>query len=528
VQSRLARGKEQAIQRLDSAPRTGTHPVGALPACVAFIDALRDTSVSFCAWKSNEHLAAALAGQTDLDLLVDDTHACAFRVVAGRFGMKVLTPPKEGRFPATEHYLGLDEETGHFFHVHVQYRLVLGERFAKNYALPLEGEVLGAVTELDGVPVPRPDVELMILATRALLKYRARDAVKDAIGIRSPGVPDETIAEIAWLLRRTSIKAVHDYLCREGSVIPPAPIQGFLDAITHQRRPAVAIVRHRRALRRALLPYRRRSYGAARLVYSRGMWMRRRKLRLRPADDRMVPVTGGASVAFVGPDGSGKSTMTEAVADWLGWKLRTRVCYLGSKAPSRRSRALYVGFRALRRTHRASHARLPNHTALTEPVATARDAVRALHCLSIGRDRRRRYQRAAREERAGSIVIFDRFPLLELAQCDDRRLFDGPQIPSILPAAKTRITRHLAEAEARQYAAFHLPRNLVVLRVESDVAIARKPDHHRDELRAKCRVIAALGDHAAGTSGVAVTRIDASRPSSTVLAEIKPVIWDVI
>ena len=73
-------------------------------------------------------------------------HAAAFRAVAGRLGIKALIPPADGRHPATEHYLGLDDATGRLFHVHVQYLLVLGERYAKNYILPLEHAFLDGVT----------------------------------------------------------------------------------------------------------------------------------------------------------------------------------------------------------------------------------------------------------------------------------------------------------------------------------------------------------------------------------------------
>ena len=47
--------------------------------------------------------------------------------------------------------------------------LVLGERYVKNYHLPIEREFLDSVRLLDGVPVPSPELELGVLAVRALL-----------------------------------------------------------------------------------------------------------------------------------------------------------------------------------------------------------------------------------------------------------------------------------------------------------------------------------------------------------------------
>jgi thymidylate kinase len=501
---------------------------GALAGCLALVEALREKRVAFCAWKSNEHLAAALAGETDLDLLVDRADAPAFREVAGRLAVKALIPPADGRHPATEHYLGLDEATGRLFHVHVQYRLVLGERYAKNYILPLEQELLDGVTVLDGMPIPPADIELAILATRALLKYRFRDIVKDALRIRSPGVPIETRAEIAWLERRTTRAQLRARLESGDGVLPVGPICCFLETIESGRRSGVRLLRIRSQLRRALRPYRRRGYLRARVAYARGAWLRRRRLRRAAPDLRMMPVEGGASLALVGPDGSGKSTMANAIDSWLGWKLQTRVHYMGSKEPSSRSRALYMLFRALRRTHRASLARFEGRSRLTEPIASARDTVRALHSLSIGGDRARRYRKGVRDARSGRVVIFDRFPLDRLSPSADIRVFDGPQIASVLPGPMARVPRTLAAAEARLYGQFRLPEHVVLLCVDPDVAIARKPDHLREVLAAKCDALAVISELAEKVAGVQFARIDANRPSDQVLSDIKRVVWDVI
>jgi hypothetical protein len=499
-----------------------------LQAVIALVEGLLRARVSFCAWKSNEHLSAACAGDTDLDLLVDRAHAELLREVVAGLGIKALTPPVDGRHPATEHFLGLDDATGRLFHVHVQYELVLGEKYIKNYVLPLERELLDSPVPLAGIPVPRPEVELAILAARTLLKYRLRDVVKDTLHIRSPGVPAETRVEIDWLRSRTTIADVRAMLEAGEPVLPVAPICGLLETIDRTSRPGTAVFRFRTELRRALRQYRRRSRGRALLAYARGSWLRSRRLRGTPADLRMMPVAGGAAVALVGSDGSGKSTMAGDLDRWLGWKLQTRVCYLGSKAPSVRSRALYIAFRALRRTHRASTVRFQHGPQLSTPIAGARDTMRALHCLSIGRDRVRRYERAVRDARSGRVVIFDRFPMESLSGRDDHRLFDGPQIPSVLPAPRASVTQKLASAEARLYRHFRLPEHLLMLEVDPEIAIARKPDHLPEVVNAKCEALGELADLAEAAAGLSVARIDANQPADAVLRNVKDVLWHVL
>jgi hypothetical protein len=46
-----------------------------LPISAVLLSTLRQNGVRFAHWKSNLHLAEALAGETDLDLLIDESGA---------------------------------------------------------------------------------------------------------------------------------------------------------------------------------------------------------------------------------------------------------------------------------------------------------------------------------------------------------------------------------------------------------------------------------------------------------------------
>ena len=212
------------------------YPRGTLDAVAEVLDALADARISYCAWKSNEHLDAALAGQTDLDLLVDRADAAVLADVFGRHDIKRILPPPDMCHPATEHFLGFDRPSGELFHLHVQYQLVLGQKYIKNYTIPLERQFLQSVSLLHGVPVPRPELELAVLATRALLKYRVRDVVKDVLRIRSPGVPAETRQEIEWLEARTTIARVR-VASRRTPRRPPARSDLHVPRTTRDRAP---------------------------------------------------------------------------------------------------------------------------------------------------------------------------------------------------------------------------------------------------------------------------------------------------
>ena len=86
----------------------------------------------------------------------------------------------------------------------------------------------------------------------------------------------------------------------------------------------------------------------------------------------------------------------------------------------------------------------------------------------------------------------------------------------------------LAAAEVRIYRQFRLPEHVVLLRVDPEVAIARKPDHLRDVLVAKCDAFTAISEISGSVDGVTFARIDANRPSDLVLTDIKRAVWDVV
>jgi hypothetical protein len=511
--------------RLASKAAQGPEAIEALADLLTELDR---HAIRYCSWKSNEHLSEALMGRTDLDLLIDPAHAARFREIVERAGIKSLVHPPRAWFPGMQHLLGIDRPSGCLFHLHVHELLVVGERFVKNHHLPLEADILDSASLLDGVPVPSAELELGILVARSLLKYRARDVVKDILKIRTPGLPSSTRTEIDWLLAQTTSDRVAAALRATGNIVPAGVAREFLEAYQKDPREGMAFLRLRGRLRWRLRLHQRRSKIRAIVTYSATTWARRRRFRRRPPEIRMQPATGGLTIGIVGPDGSGKTTIATDLERWLGWKLQVRRYYLGSKQPSRASRWSYLAFRVLRRSRRsASGSRLVSSFA--EPIARARDLVLAFHHLSIGLDRRRRYRAGSRDAASGRVVIFDRFPLAFLGASSDHHLLDGPLIRSTITRPMGRVMRALAQGEERMYGGYRLPTHLVVLEVSPDVAITRKPDHRPEVISIKVRAmgeLATLAENRGGSLGV--VRIDANQPLSEVRRGVRSSVWDAL
>jgi thymidylate kinase len=489
---------------------------------MSLFHALEGSAVRYCVWKSNSHLDAALEGATDVDILVHRADANEFRRLVAACGAKALVAPPAEANPAMEHYLGFDDVSARQFHLHVHYELVLGRKHVKNHRLPIEPTLLATTRRLLDVRVPSAELELAILAARVLLKYRARDVVKDVLSIRSPGVPEELRLELAWLYGQTSVHELRASLRRAG-VIPASVVEALVRCLGASSRDGVSLVRLRAKLRRALRPYERHGRVSAHVRYVRGLLRRRRRFRRPTADLRLTPATGGRTIAVIGADGSGKSTTVSALEPWLGWKLQTSSAYLGSKQPSRRSTALYLVFRLLRRTHREASRARSRQAALVGGVAVARDVVFSLHFLSIARDRTRRIARGHRRARAGQVVVFDRYPVRPLSRALRDQIYDGSHITLTL-RSDNRCVRALARVEDRLYAACPLPDQLVVLDVDAAVAAARKPDHDADIIAAKADIARELVQRAEH-AGIDVERVDANQDFELVLAHVKRAVW---
>lgn len=486
----------------------------------AVLDDLERAGVAYCAWKSNSHLADALAGRTDLDLLVDRQDAARLAELLARHDLRRLEPSPGGRHAGVEHHLGMDRATTRLFHLHVHHRIVLGERHVKNVVLPLDEAFLGPRRWMTGVRLPPPAVELTVLGIRALLKVRARDLVKDTLRIRTHGVPGHIRDEVRWLLAQVDVGRVRPVCgaARLGTLA--GVLEEFLRRTAADERFGPTLWRMRRTTRRLLRDHARRSRAGVwaetvRVVLARRTWRRGAPHR------RMTPAVGGSVIALVGPDGAGKSTFAADLVDWLGWKLDVRAHYLGSKQPSRPSRALHLAFRALRRATRTVAG---GRGRLARPLGWLRDVVLAAHCLSIGRDRVRRHRRGRAAAQDGRVVVLDRFPVASCTGNPRHRVLDGPRIDVLLPDGGGLVAR-LARRERALYARVGSPDLVVALEVAPATALARKPDHDLDVLGLKALVTREL---VASPGGLRVVAVPTDGDLEQVRRAVRRVVWDAL
>jgi thymidylate kinase len=493
----------------------------ALATLVDLFSTLNQAGIRYCHWKSNIRLADAVNGRTDLDLLVAPEQGSAFRQILAAHHVQPLIAAPGRDYPDIENYLGFDAASGRFFHLHVHYQLVLGEQFVKNYRLPLMPHFFNSICLPDGVLIPAPEMELIVLSLRALLKYRDRDALKDILTIRAPGLPNHIRQEIDWLWDQTTSPRLQAALREVEHLIPTRLVLNFLQTVSCSPRDGWQLLRLRQQVRRGLRPYQHHHRLQASLIYFREAWRQRKRFGNANSRRKMTLPGGGQTVAFIGVDGAGKSTMCQLVKEWLGWKLDVHFYYLGSKQPSRRSRWLYLLFRIARRSQRSVSRQLGEQNWLARWLATGRQTLLYSHHLSLAHDRRRRYRAGLAQAAAGSLVIFDRYPLAAN--------LDGPKIQQLSNGDEGKVSRYLGAAEASIYRQMAPPDHYFLLNVSPEISRQRKPDHDPAVIQAKSQVLDRwLVAAERQASSAAVHGINANRPFDEVVQRLKTAVWQAI
>ncbi|PVE21056.1 hypothetical protein DC522_28675 [Microvirga sp. KLBC 81] len=394
----------------------------------SFAAQMASRDIRYCLWKSNEHLDAALAGNTDLDVLFDEEQRPSVVEALASAGFLEFKPIRMRRYPYIEDYLGLDPGTGKLVHVHAHFRLIVGESNVKSFHLPWEGEVLRTriLDSRSEICLANPENELLLLLVRTAIKARFRSAQEVVTLSSKSRVWSKEVREYEWLRERSSLKAVCALSERLLGAASVPPVRTLLEGLNGEALSELYVAGD-------LERFRNRSRSRAWLArwgtstaLKLGDRLRRRGLIDIPVR-RTAPEKAGIIVAILGADGSGKSTLTKNMAHLLSKKIDVLSLYLGSgQGTSSWMRwPLIVMRRQLARQSRGSErgASKPRGDAsVKKPLkAWLRDFGMSLWAVALAAEKRRKIYRAGRARSRGMIVVTDRYP-----QCTIEGYNDGP------------------------------------------------------------------------------------------------------
>lgn len=188
-------------------------------------------------------------------------------------------------------------------------------------------------------------------------------------------------------------------------------------------------------------------------------------------------------IAIVGADGSGKSTVCEAMLDVCRSYGPAEVRHLGMKsgALGRRIAALpLVGPLFFRKISKNAHAARDKEKKIPG-VATAA-VISVFSALRL-----RRFKQVLALRRSGVIVLSDRYP-----QIDVPGFFDGPGLSAARAEGVAVSWLSRREKAHFDWMVGHAPSLVIRLHVDLETAYSRKPDHRYESLKAKIDAVPKL------------------------------------
>jgi thymidylate kinase len=480
------------------------------------IKKLSTNEIRYCHWKSNSALSKVLKGETDVDLLIQRKYSDSFRMVMNELKFRPAGIQGDAPFPAVEHYFAMDDETGIFVHVHTYYRIITGESLSKNLHLPIEEMLLQNLREEASIPVPLKSAELVVFTIRMILKHTSVVELlmlsRDWKGVRR---------EIEWLLEGKStgetLKLVEYWL----PSVDPKLFSACIDAL---KAPASLF-------RRISLGLQLRTQLS---IYARNSWLRSwlsglhkfslmAYSRLSLSKRGMILQSGGAVIAFVGPEASGKSTLLTEIKHWLGEHFVIDQIHAGkpkSTLVTVLPNILLPFLRNALPTYRPSKINTREVSAeQSQKSPKVYPLISAIRSVYIAYDRRVLLSRAFARAANGSIVLCDRYPSIS------KGAPDGPQLQQfVIDPKQYPIQSWLAHTENRLYREIPAPDMVISLHVPLEVALLRNKNRGKEEPEDYVRFRHSLASNLE-YGNAPVYKINTDQPLYMTILEVKKNIW---
>ncbi len=483
------------------------------------IEELHAARIRYCHWKSNLALAESLDGKTDIDLLIHRQDAAQFRIILGRLRFRPAVTTGSDPFPSMEHYYALDEASGVLLHVHAYFRAITGESLTKNYHLPIEEMLLNNTRDEFSVRVPTKSAELLVFTIRIMLKHTSLAEL-----LLLYRYWNEVRPEIEWLLESGSIREASELA---DCWLPALDKDLFAECVLALKSPAPLLQRidFGLRLRSQLRPYRRHSifhnwFSGVRKFST--MFFRR----LHGSKRGMVPADGGAVIAFVGSEATGKSTLIAEMRNWLGEHFDVEQVHAG-KPKSTLLTIIPNIFVPLLRTllpgSRTTNLEVRYNPGSQSPNSESNYSLFfAVRSALLAYDRRSLLRRAFGEAANRSIVLCDRYPSILSGAPDSPQLSAGAISPTEDP-----LLYKLAEIEARLYREIPPPDLVVYLSAPLEVTLSRNANRGKEEPEAYVR-----RRHARSSNlefgNTPVCKINTDQPFEQTVRELKSAIWNTL
>lgn len=484
------------------------------------LKAFQAENIIYCHWKSNEHLKEALNGDTDLDMLFYPSQRGKIEAILNRFNLKRFRATTHMQYNAIEDFIGFDKDMAKIWHLHLHYKLTLGEKHLKGYTIPWASYILNNRVYDKNLEVfcSQPEYEYFLILLRIALKLRWRDYNRK--------IGKDDIKEINWLRERAEnkkiVKIAKMYLGEECA-------KEYDKLLSKNLYSNKGLFKLQRILRFSMKYY--TSYNKFKSYFKRTVreifWLfggiSRRLGFNSTIPSRRISPSGGAVVAILGCDGAGKSTTLKYIVKEFGKKIDIKDIYLGSGDGSSSILRYPMKLVAKKISGRGIGSTIKKETGESSPKKLSLKAkgysfAKILWAITLAAEKKKKLKIITKARNNGILVLTDRYPQVEVMGYND-----GPLL-SRYTKSSSFILRKIAKWEVSIYKSAYInPPDLVIkLMVPTEVAIERKPEMTVSEIENKKSAVKKIN-----LSPNSV-EIDTFREKNISFGEVMEKIWEIV
>lgn len=494
---------------------------------------LENESISYLHFKSNTNLKESLMNRADFDVLVDKERIIDIERVLSACNGKRHNPPHIGNYPGVDNWLVFDEENGEIYHLHLHYQLATGKFLVKDYILPWN-DLLFATRVKDpesGIYITDPNLELILLAVRSVLKAKPFDYLKKVAGAYS--IPKPMWIEWRDLYQKSSNDRI-SYLL---GCLFPKNSEKLFRCLTKESLSRGDYLCLHRIIRQEMRVNRRLSSTVSTIKsffyriedLSHKFWSR--KLGGIPVIKK-TSLQGGLIIAFIGVDGAGKSTLSNDIYKWISRKIECKRFYMGTgDGKTTLFASLLKGINGrLPKEGKPRVSAKDEDNGITQeklscmkaPMKFIRKYLKMHLIASVERNNLKKIKRMHRYKLNGGISVLDRFPQIEIEGQND-----GPKMPYFRQLFGEKwFVKKMESTEMKRLGIVRSikPDLIFRLNISVETCISRKPENtNREMFEKKICDLRKLN-----FQNARIIDIDAEMPYEEELLVIKKSLWKFI
>lgn len=494
-------------------------------------DSFEKENINYIHFKSNTNLDDSFAGRADFDVLVDKSKILIIESVIIGLGGKRHNPIHIGSYPGVDNWLLFNEDDGVIYHLHLHYQLATGKSLVKEYIIPWN-ELLFSSRVKDpkyGIFMTDPNLELILLATRSVLKSKTFDFLKKVFGLYN--LPKSIQKEWDDLYNKSNIEQIVEYI----SHLFPNHYHILNAILTKPKLAYLDFLKLHIAVRSEMKLYRRFN-GIESTIKS---WFFRfeditSKIWSRKLGGfsitKKTSLQGGLIIAFVGVDGAGKSTVSNEISKWIGRKIECRRLYMGTGdgkttilASVLKKLNLKSESSIKKRTSRKdlSVSETPSERVLSfwgNPFLYLKKLLKIFLIMDVEKNNVKKIRKMHQYRLNGGISVLDRYPQIEI--CGQN---DGPKISGYNKMLRSALVARIEKKEEKYLSIVKYIRPDIVFRlnISAETGLKRKIEHN--DLAFHQRKINELNK--LHFQGAKIIEVDAEKPYEIELLDIKRELW---